>query len=161
MTLAAPIVTTDVRVLADWVDENGHMNVAYYLKAFDESLNAFYAAWGSTWGQLIAAGYSTFAAQTNLGYRQELLAGERFSIRTLLLAHDRKRIHLGMSLHKDDGTLAATCEMLLLFIDMGTRRVAAMPDVYFDALAAIKAAHDCLERPPGLGQPIQVPSARP
>ena len=34
----APLKFSDQKVLPEWIDFNGHMNVAYYVMAFDLSL---------------------------------------------------------------------------------------------------------------------------
>ena len=54
--------------------------------------------------------------------------------------------------------IAATCEWMLLFIDMRRRKVTAMPDSLFDMLSKIKAAHVVLPRPANLGRGIAMRS---
>ena len=41
-TLSAPYRTKNQVVLSDWIDYNGHMNVAYYTLAFDKALDFFF-----------------------------------------------------------------------------------------------------------------------
>ncbi|MGH6893324.1 MAG: thioesterase family protein, partial [Dongiaceae bacterium] len=67
---------------------------------------------------------------------------------------DRKRIRWFNMMRKADGSVAATCEWLLLFVDFRQRKVASMPDEFFDKLAEIKATHDTLPRPPEAGRGI-------
>lgn len=160
MPLDAPLTVPPRPVLPEWVDENGHMNVAYYLKCFDESLNVFFEAWGLSFAESIARGYTTFTVQANVGYRSELLAGENFSIELQLVGHDRKRIHLFLRMVKAGGVLAATCEMLMLFVDFNARRATSMPDDYYERLATLQAAHAALPRPVELGRVITIPAAR-
>jgi acyl-CoA thioester hydrolase len=63
-------------------------------------------------------------------------------------------------MRKADGSIAATCEWLLLFVNFHERKVATMPDEFFNALAEIKAAHDTLPRPPEAGQGIAIGNKR-
>jgi acyl-CoA thioester hydrolase len=56
--------------------------------------------------------------------------------------------------------LAATCEWLILFIDMNARRVAAMPDDIFAMIGRVKAAHAKLPRPPEIGRHISLRNKR-
>ena len=37
----SPFVTNLKKVLPEWIDYNGHMNVAYYTLAFDDALDDF------------------------------------------------------------------------------------------------------------------------
>jgi len=45
MTLAP--CETRLEVLPEWTDPNGHMNVAYYVLAFDRATTRFTIGWGS------------------------------------------------------------------------------------------------------------------
>jgi acyl-CoA thioester hydrolase len=63
-------------------------------------------------------------------------------------------------MRKTDGSIAATCEWLLLFVNFNERRVAEMPDEFFGRLAEIKAAHDRLQRPPEAGRGIAIGNKR-
>lgn len=156
MNIAAPFVWSDLKVLPEWVDENGHMNVAFYLKCFDDTFYGVYRAWGMDFAEVHSRGYTTFAAQSNLSYLGELFLGDGFSIETRLIEFDRKRIRWFMTMRKADGSIAATCEWLMLFMNIHARKVQEMPDEFFDGLARIKAAHDALPPPPQLGRGISL-----
>ena len=41
-TLSSPFRTKNQTVLGEWIDYNGHMNVAYYTLAFDKALDFFF-----------------------------------------------------------------------------------------------------------------------
>jgi len=40
-TWSSPYKTRNQKVLPEWIDYNGHMNVAYYTLAFDKALDFF------------------------------------------------------------------------------------------------------------------------
>ena len=42
VTFKTPFRTKNQIVLAEWIDYNGHMNVAYYTLAFDKALDFFF-----------------------------------------------------------------------------------------------------------------------
>ena len=73
--IAAPFVTPPYEVRSEWIDDNGHLNLAYYLVLFDWATDALWAAIGLGDG-LRAAGHGTFAAESHILYRAELVAGE-------------------------------------------------------------------------------------
>lgn len=156
MSIPAPFVRDDIKVAPEWVDENGHMNVAFYLKCFDDSFYEVYRAWGMNFAEVHGRGYSTFAAQTNLSYLGELFLGDAFSVETQLIEFDCKRIRWFMTMRKADGSVAATCEWLLLFVDIRSRKVTTMPDDLFAALGRIKEAHGALPMPAQLGRGISL-----
>ena len=58
------------------------------------------------------------------------------------------------------GFLAATCEWLILFIDMNKRRVAAMPDDLTALMSRVKQAHHALPLPPEVGRSISLSNKR-
>jgi len=47
MTSAA--CETKLEILREWTDQNGHMNVAYYVLAFDRATDALYDQLGIGW----------------------------------------------------------------------------------------------------------------
>ena len=40
--ITAPLSLHTGQVLPDWIDYNGHMNLAYYMLAFDHATDAFF-----------------------------------------------------------------------------------------------------------------------
>ena len=122
-------------ILDEWIDVNDHMNVAYYVLAFDLGIDAIWQQFGITADYIRERRLSTFAVESHIEYLRELRAGEPIRISTQLLAYDQKRIHQFMRMyHADDGFLAATSEWMNLHVDLESRRVTPWPD---DVLARI------------------------
>ena len=159
--IPAPFVCTDFSVRPEWIDGNGHMNVSFYLKAFDDGFDAAYAAIAFGYDMIQRRGLSTMAAEMHITYQGELFEGDPIRIETQLVDCDRKRFHWFQSMrHGKTGALAATCEWLILFIDMNKRRVAEMPDDIFALVERVKAAHAGLALPPELGRRISLANKR-
>jgi acyl-CoA thioester hydrolase len=159
--IAAPFVSTSLSVRPEWIDGNGHMNVAFYLKAFDEGFDIAYDAIEFGYDMIKRRSISTMAAEMHITYQGELFKGDPFRIETQLVDFDRKRFHWFQTMrHGETGALAATCEWLILFIDMNARRVAAMPDDIFAMIGRVKAAHAKLPRPPEIGRHISLRNKR-
>jgi len=125
------------RVKPEWVDHYGHMNLAYYLVAFDMATDAL-------WPELRlgaafrARGLGTFAVESWQGYVREVVLDTPLSAESAVLAFDTKRLLVRHRLHQaDEGWLSAENEALFLCVDLATRRVAAWPE---DVLAAFAAA---------------------
>ena len=91
MTDLAP-VETRLEIPPEWTDPNGHMNVAYYVLAFDRATDAFYDRLGLGWATS-AEGRSMFTLAMNVDYLTEIFAGETVRDREPLLDCDAKRLH--------------------------------------------------------------------
>jgi len=142
-------------VQAEWIDYNGHMNLAYYVLAFDYATDAFLDYLGLTEDFRARQQASTFAAEIHVNYLRELHRGDSFRISTQLLGYDHKRIHYFHRLyHADEGWLAATNELMSLYMDMGQRRVTSMPGEITDALDSLMASHRGLAWPEQAGRSI-------
>ena len=160
-SMPAPFLCNTLTVRPEWIDGNGHMNVAYYLKAFDEGFDSAYLALGLGFDLIEKRGVSTMAAEMHITYQGELFEGDPIQVETQLIDFDRKRFHWFQAMrHGETGTLAATCEWLILFIDMTKRRVGEMPDDIFDLVGRVKAEHARLPAPPELGRRISLENKR-
>jgi len=155
----APFQHYRATVIADWVDFNGHMNVAYYVLAFDRGTDALFDALGIGTAYLRETNHSIFALQTHIAYERELRLGDPLSVRSTILAIDRKRVHLFQEMfHGDQGWRAASFESMGIHVDMSQRRSAPFPPVLQASLAAAAARHAALPRPAGIGRSIAMPA---
>ncbi len=147
----------EATILPEWIDYNGHMNLAYYVLIFDHATDKFLDYLGLTQSFRHARQASTFAAEIHVNYLKELVEGDAVYITTQLLAYDSKRLHYFHHMyHADQGYLAATNELITLYMDMQTRRVSAMPAAIQARLQAVAEAHAGLPRPPQQGSVIGV-----
>ncbi|MDP5335003.1 MAG: thioesterase family protein [Paracoccaceae bacterium] len=154
MTIPAPFTSSVMEVEPQWIDHNGHMNMAYYNVLFDRCADEAYALMGFGLDYIETRGHSTFTAEFHICYVRELHLGAKVRCTFQLIAHDEKRFHTYQELWHEDGWLAATGEALGLHIDMSGPRVAPMPDDIRAKLAALQAAHDVLPRPERVGRSI-------
>jgi acyl-CoA thioester hydrolase len=153
----APFVCDRFSVLAEWIDLNGHMNVARYLQAFDQAFDEAYERVGLTKAHMEEERGTTFAAEMHITYQRELLLGDPLSITTRLIAYDVKRMHwIQCMYHREKGYLAATNEWLILYVDIGKRRVGRMPAALEANMQAVMAAHAGLPLPPEVGRRIDM-----
>ena len=93
MTFEAPISRWQERILPEWLDYNGHMNVAYFMLVFDHGTDAFYPLIGLGKPYRQRTGKSTFAVESHITYQRELSVNEEVKVTTQLLGFDAKRIH--------------------------------------------------------------------
>lgn len=153
MTIPAPLEIHTATVLPEWIDYNGHMNVAYYVLAFDYATDAFLDYIGLDRDYKAKFNVTTFVADMNVTYVQEVIEGDPLRFSTQLLEFDAKKCrYFHCMYHAKKGYLAATNEILSLHIDLSSRRVGAMGEAITQKLQKIKDLHDKLPVPEGAGR---------
>lgn len=162
MEFEAPISRWRERVLPEWLDYNGHMNVAYFVLIFDHGTDAFYPLVGLGKPYRQRTGKSTFAVESHVTYQKELSVNEEVKVTTQLLGFDDKRIHYFHTMwHAEKGVQMATLEQLALHVDLTTRRVEPMPEESRQLLEQMWRSHSGLPRPKEVGSVMAVRSKRP
>ena len=157
LVTTAPLDTHRSTVLPEWVDWNGHMNVAFFVKAFDQASGAFMRNIGLGRPYVDNKLGMTFVLEMHITYDRELREGAPMRFVTQLLDCDAKRVHLFHEMfHADEGYLAATNELMLMNIDYASRRSAPWPDWAMDRLDKLAAAHKGLPVPKQAGRLIGI-----
>jgi acyl-CoA thioester hydrolase len=153
----APLCLHRATIRPDWIDYNGHMNVAYYVLIFDHATDGFFDYLGLTEDYRRDNNASTFALEAHVNYLRELHEGDAVRIETHLLDHDHRRMHFFHTMiHEEEGHVAATSEWINTHVDMATRRSADFFPPVEERLAAILKAHAHLEPPPNQGHVIGI-----
>ena len=145
------------KVLPEWIDINGHMNVAYYLLAFDQGVDTLWGQLGITEEYIETTQCSTFAVECHVTYQMELRQDDPFLVTTQILAYDKKRIHQFQRMyHAEDKYLAATAEWMNLHVDLRNRRVQPWPDTILTALREFTDSQGVLPMPDEAGKKMRV-----
>jgi acyl-CoA thioester hydrolase len=145
------------RVLPEWIDGNGHMNVAYYSLIFDRALDSFFDVMGIGWDYTKRGEGSAFVLEAHVSFLKEVKTGDPLRVSFQLLDYDEKRIHYFEQMyHATEGFLAATSEQVSIHIDMKTRRSAPFPADVLEKLKTIRVAHEGLAVPPQAGRVIRI-----
>lgn len=152
----APLRSTPMRVEPQWIDYNGHLNMAFYNVLFDRAFDEVLAALGLGPDYLKAANHSTFTAEAHVTYINEIGAGDEVTVTFQLLDHDEKRLHSFQEMFLPDGRLVATSEQMSLHVDMSIRKVAPYPDAILARLRTIRRAHATLPNKPQVGHVIGI-----
>ena len=155
----APFVSSVMRVKPDWIDYNGHLNMAYYNVLFDRAVDEVYDLIGAGEAYVAQRRHSTFTAEVHIRYLRELHSGDPVRVTYQLLGFDRKRVHFFEQLfHATEGWVSATSECMSLHVDMDARKTAPFPDDIARRLAAMKASHSRLPVPEAAGRRISMPA---
>ncbi|WP_371424605.1 thioesterase family protein [Tardiphaga sp.] len=153
----APIM----QIEPQWIDYNGHLNMAYYNVLFDRAIDDLWLKIGIGPEYMKARNNSTFTAECHVRYVREIHLGDPAQVSILVVAADDKRIHTFKELrHATEGWLSATSENMTLHMDMMARKVAPFPPDIRARVQALAEAHHSAERPEGIGRSIGMPSRK-
>ena len=151
-----PYVSPLMQLEKDWIDYNGHLNMAYYNVLFDRGCDGIFELLGMGPGYAATRKLTVYTAEAHVRYERELHLGDRVYSTVQLIDHDAKRLHLYQELVHKDGWLAASCEGMTLHVDMSGPSVTPFPNDVAEKIAAIAKTHSTLPRPEAIGRPIGI-----
>ena len=154
--MTAPFRSSPMTVKPEWIDHNGHLNMAFYSVLFDQGVDQVWATLGLGEAYVKERAMTTFLAEFHILYSRELHVGDEVIATYQILDHDAKRIHAFQELWHVDGWLSASGEALHLSIDQSGPRVAPFPDDIMARINALAADHATLPRPEAAGRTIGI-----
>ena len=112
------------KIISDWTDYNGHMNLAYYIHLFDQGWDVLLDKFKMGGESAKIEKRSTFAVESHTKYIQEVKEGDEVDINLLFLDRDIKRMVYQLEIFNKNGNYrAATTEVCSLYVNLDTRRV--------------------------------------
>lgn len=154
------LTTYQTTVLPEWVDYNGHLRDAFYLLIFSFATDSLMDHLGLDEAGRTRTGHTLYTLECHLNYLDEVKLGEAVEVRSQLLAHDGKRLHVHHSLHRPgDAAALAESEQMLMNIDTATSRSAAFDEQVLQRVLALGEAHRGLPAPAYVGRVIGLPPA--
>jgi acyl-CoA thioester hydrolase len=156
-----PFVSSEMRIEPQWIDYNGHLNMAYYNVMFDRAIDELWLKLGIGPAYRKERNGSTFTAECHVRYLREIHLGDPVRVSILLVAADEKRLHTFEELrHATEGWLSATSENMTIHIDMTQRKTAPFPPDIRARIQALAKAHSTVARPEGIGRRVAMPIKR-
>ncbi len=142
-------------VRPEWIDDNDHLNMGYYVVAFDRATDTWLDHIGLTASERTRSGVTTFTLESHVNYLRDLRVAAPLRFTTRLLGFDTKRIHyIHEMYHATEGFLAATNELMSLHVSLSTRRAEPMSADVLARLADVLSLHETLPVPPQVGRRI-------
>jgi acyl-CoA thioester hydrolase len=110
-------------VRSEWIDYNGHMNVAYFVLVFDHATDAVLERLGVGESYREASGCSVFVGEMRVNYFHEVMCQEELHVRSRVLRTDARRavIFHRMFSSKVDRVVASN-EVICVHVDLSQRR---------------------------------------
>ena len=119
------MLLTTKKIIKEWTDYNGHMNLSYYILVFDIGAEVILSKFKMGEQSAKTTKKSTMVVETHTTYNQEVKEGDEVDVFISYFDHDNKRLHYKLEMFdKAKNTLSATTEILALYIDLSIRKVA-------------------------------------
>ena len=155
--IPAPFVSSVMTIQPDWIDYNGHLNMAYYHVLFDRGIDEAFLLLGLGPHYVRERRASFFTVEAHICYLRELRLEDPVQVRVRLLDHDTKRAHIVEELvHAEEGWVSAVLEQMSLHIDMAAKRASPWPDDVMTRLGQMQAAHADLPVPEQVGRTMKI-----
>ncbi|MDM8348810.1 thioesterase family protein [Pseudomonas sp. sp1636] len=143
----------------EWVDYNGHLRDAFYLLIFSYASDALMDRLGLDEAGRARTGHTLYTLECHLNYLAEVKLGAEVEVRSQLLAHDRKRLHIHHGLYYPGGAqLLAASEQMLMNVDSHGARSAPFDSAVLAAVQTLHERQRDLPRPVHVGRVIGLPA---
>ena len=115
------IVVTDLKVIPEWIDYNNHMNVVYYVQAFETGFDFYKDLIGMDLAYIQSQNLSTVSLESHICYKKEADLNDILRIETRVVEFDNKRAHIYQEMYRE-ADLLATQETLSISFNTLTRK---------------------------------------
>ena len=117
------------KIIKEWIDYNGHMNMSYYVLIFDQAWENILNKFQMGGEKAEESKRTTMVVETRTTYDSEVKEGDEVEVYVSYFDHDKKRLHLKCEMYeKKTKKLSATMENLSLYIDLDKRKVTEFED---------------------------------
>ncbi len=153
-----PHQSTVMAVEPQWIDYNGHFNMAYYGVLFDRAADQMFLELGLGPDYVKATNNSFFTLETHTTYLQEVQPTDQVIVESQIIDHDHKRVHYVQQMkHAKDGWVACVLEVMVSHVDLNIHKTSNFPDDVKARIDAMAAVHKILPVPQQVGHKIGIP----
>jgi acyl-CoA thioester hydrolase len=158
MIFPAPFMSSAQRVENEWIDYNGHFNMAYYNVIFDRAADEVFGSLGLSTEYVQTTNNSFFTLEAHITYIRELHALDVVRIETQFLDADQKRVHyVQRMVHESERWLSCVLEVIVSHVDLAAKKTTPFPPEVKAAIDGALIAHKHLPVPPQVGHKIGIP----
>ncbi len=112
-------ISSTMAIENQWIDYNGHFNMAYYGVLFDRAADQMFEALGLGPDYVKSTNNSFFTLETHCSYLREVQASEVVTIASQILDHDHKRVHYVQQMRlPGEGQIACVLEVMVSHVDL-------------------------------------------
>ena len=158
MVFPTPIKSQLYAIEGQWIDYNGHFNMAYYNVLFDRDSDVGLTLVGLGPAYVKRTGNSYFTLEAHISYLRELQAHDQVKITTQILDFDSKRLHyVQMMHHATENWLACVTENIVMHVDLTSKKSSPFPTDVLERIKIAHEAHKSLTIPLQVGHKIGIP----
>ena len=119
--------TTKLRVRYGETDQMGYMYYGNYAESYEVARVEMLRSLGLSYKEMEESGVMMPVVELHCKYLKPALYDEEISIKVILKAMPRARMHFYYELYNEQNELINTGETLLVFVNMQTKRVCFLP----------------------------------
>ena len=158
MTNSAPHRSSEMAIESQWIDYNGHFNMAYYGVLFDRAADQLFESLGLGPDYVRKTNNSFFTLETHTSYLHEVKAIDRIVVESQIIDCDHKRVHYVQQMkHATEGWVACVLEVMVAHVDLGQHKTSNFPDAIRLRIETLFEAHKPLPMPVQVGHKIGIP----
>jgi acyl-CoA thioester hydrolase len=120
--LTLPTAVSQGTVKDDWIDYNGHMNMAYYVQCFEETSDFLLEHMNLGYRYAIEEQKGVFVIKCEINYRKEINLNEDFIISLEDLICKGKKLTVGLKMLNVGSETIADYQILNLNVDLQTKK---------------------------------------
>ena len=120
--LILPLTVSEGAVHDDWIDYNGHMNMAYYVQCFEESSDFLLEHMDLGYRYALDEQKGVFVIKCEINYRKEIKLNEDFIISLEDLICKGKKLTVGLKMLNVGSETIADYQILNLNVDLQTKK---------------------------------------
>jgi acyl-CoA thioester hydrolase len=133
--LSLPTKVSTGSVKEDWIDYNGHMNMAYYVQCFEESSDFLLEHMDLGYRYAIEEQKGVFVIKCEINYRKEINLHEIFIISLEELICKGKKLVVGLKMLNAINETIADYKILNLNVDLESKKSVTFSTAITDQLA--------------------------
>ncbi len=159
MTISIPHRSGVMPIENQWIDYNGHFNMAYYGVLFDRAADQLFETLGLGPAYVKATNNSFFTLETHTSYLHEVQPTDLVVVESQIIDCDHKRVHYVQQMkHASEGWVASVLEVMVAHVDLGLHKTSNFPEPVRLGISNLCAAHKSLPVPQQVGHKIGIPS---
>jgi len=124
----SPLDVAAGKVIEEWIDYNGHMNMAYYVQCFEETSDYLLEHINLGYDYAIKKNKGIFVIKCEINYRKEISLHESFTISVQSVLIQGKKMIVELVMRNSSDQVTAEYKILNLNVDLKSKK-----SVPFDA----------------------------
>ena len=158
MPVSSPHRSTTMAIESQWIDYNGHFNMAYYGVLFDRAADQMFAQLGLGPDYVKTTNNSFFTLETHCSYLREMKSTDPVAVESQIFDHDHKRVHYVQQMkHGTEGWVTCILEVMVAHVDLTAHKTSNFPDDVKARIDAMAANHKAIPVPTLVGRKIGIP----